>query len=126
MAISQTVTIKASAEKVYNALTSAKQFSEVTGAPAEITSDEGSAFSCFGGQIVGRHIELKPNERIVQAWRAGPWPEGAFSIVKFEISESGASTTISLEHAGFPADAAEHLESGWDKMYWEPLKAYLE
>jgi len=31
-----------------------------------------------------------------------------------------------VDNAGFPADAAEHLEPGWHKMYWEPLKAYLE
>lgn len=126
MAIHQTVTIKSSPEKIYSALTSQDEFSKVTGAPAEISQDEGGAFSCFGGQIVGRHIELIPNKRIVQAWRAGPWPEGAYSIVKFEISKSGASTTIDLEHTGYPDGAAEQLEGGWGKMYWNPLKAYLE
>jgi len=126
MAINQTVTIKTSPEKVYNALTSATEFSKVTGAPAEIAEDEGGAFSCFGGQIVGRHLELNPNKRIVQAWRAGPWAEGVYSIVKFEINKSGASTIVNLQHTGFPEDAAEHLEGGWHKMYWEPLKAYFE
>lgn len=126
MAINQTVTIKTSPEKIYNALTSAEVFSEVTGAPAEIAEGEGGAFSCFGGQVVGRHLELHPNKRIVQAWRAGPWPEGTYSIVKFEIGASGASTTINMEHTGFPEGGDEHLESGWHKMYWEPLKAYLE
>ena len=126
MAIRQKVTIKASPDKIYNALMSATEFSEVTGAPAEIAVDEGGKFSCFGGQIVGRHIELCPNKRIVQAWRAGPWETGVYSIVKFEISKSGDSTTVSLEQSGFPEDAAEHLEGGWHKMYWEPLKAYLE
>lgn len=126
MAINQIVTIKASPEKIYNALTSAKEFSKVTGAPAEIAKDEGGAFSCFAGQVTGRHIELNPNKRIVQAWRVAPWPEGAYSIVKFDINESGASTEVNLEHTGFPEDAADHLERGWHKMYWEPLKAYLE
>ena len=105
---------------------SPKGFSEVTGAPAEIAQEEGGAFSCFGGQIVGRHIELIANERIVQAWRVGMWAEGVYSIVKFDISQSGDSTIVNLQHTGYPEDAAEHLESGWHKMYWEPLKAYLE
>jgi activator of HSP90 ATPase len=126
MTINQSVTIKSSPENVYNALTSAEEFSKVTGAPAEIAQEEGGAFSCFDGQIVGRHIELIPKQRIVQAWRVGSWPEGAYSIVKFEISQSGVSSAVKLEHTGFPDDAAEHLESGWHKMYWEPLKAYLE
>ncbi|MGI9336787.1 MAG: SRPBCC domain-containing protein [Gammaproteobacteria bacterium] len=126
MAIKQTVTFKTSPEKLYEALTSAEEFSKVTGAPAEIAPDEGGAFSCFGGQIVGRHIELVPNKRIVQAWRAGPWAESVYSIVRFDISQSGTSTTLNMEHTGFPDGGAEHLEGGWHKMYWEPLKAYLE
>ena len=72
MTIEQTVTIKSSAEKVYNAIMTASEFAEVTGAPADIAADEGGTFSCFGGQVVGRHIELVPNQRIVQAWRVGP------------------------------------------------------
>ncbi len=127
MTINQTVIFETSPDKVYDAIMSASEFSEVTGAPAEIAAEEGGAFSCFGGQIVGRHIELVPNERIVQAWRVSSmWDEGAYSIVTMILSESGKSTTLDLRHAGFPADAAEHLEPGWHKMYWEPLKAYLE
>lgn len=125
MSIKQSVTIETTPEKLYQALVSASEFSDFTGAPAEIASEEGGAFSCFGGQITGRHIELSPNSRIVQAWRAGPWPDGVYSIVKFDISKSGKTTTIEVEHSGYPEGAAEHLEGGWHKMYWEPLKAYL-
>jgi activator of HSP90 ATPase len=126
MTIRQKVTIRTSPDKLYKALMAATEFSKVTGAPAEIAEDEGGEFSCFGGQIVGRHIELHPNERIVQAWRVGSWEAGVYSIVKFEISKSGDSTSVSLEQSGFPEDAAEHLEGGWHKMYWEPLKAFLD
>lgn len=127
MTIIQSLNFKTSPEKVYNALTSASEFSAVTGAPAEISSEEGSAFSCFAGQIVGRHIELKPGERIVQAWRVtSMWPEGVYSIVTFDISQDGDSTTLTLRQAGHPDEATEHLEPGWHKMYWEPLRAYLE
>jgi len=42
-----------------------------------------------------------------------------------ELSEEGGSTKIVFDQAGFPAEAGPHLESGWAKMYWEPLKAYL-
>ena len=127
MTIKQSVSIKASAEQVYTAMTSADQFSKVTGAPAEISADEGGAFTCFGGEIAGLHIELLPNERIVQSWRVvNMWPEGVYSTVQFDLSESGDTTTITMQHTGYPEDAADHLEPGWHKMYWEPLKAYLE
>ncbi len=126
MTINQTITIESSPAKVYQALISADHFSKVTGAAAEISADEGGVFSCFGGQIVGRHIELLPNERIVQAWRVNMWPEGVYSIVRFNISASGDTTTLELVQTGYPDDAAEHLEPGWHKMYWDPLKAYIE
>ena len=127
MTIKQSVSIKASAEQVYNALTSADQFSVLTGADAKISAEEGGAFACFGGQITGRQIELLPNERIVQFWRVeNMWPEGVHSTVRFDLSESGDTTTIDLVQTDHPDDATEHLEPGWHKMYWDPLKAYLE
>ena len=125
MSIRQSIRLSTTPEELYNALISATEFGKVTGAPAEIADDEGGAFSCFGGQITGRHIELAPNKRIVQAWRAGPWPDGVYSIVKFDISKSGTSTDIDLEHTGYPDGGEEHLEGGWHKMYWEPLKAHF-
>ena len=127
MTIEQSISIKASAAKVYDALTSADQFSKVTGAPAEIASEEGGAFLMFGGEINGRHLELKPGQRIVQAWRVtNMWPEGVYSVVRFDLAESDGETTLTLTHTGYPDNDTKHLEPGWHKMYWDPLKAYLE
>jgi activator of HSP90 ATPase len=127
MTITQSVSIKASAAKIYEALTSADHFSKFSGAPAEISADEGGAFSCFGGEIAGQNIELLPNERVVQSWRVvNMWPEGVYSTVRFDLSESGDTTTVTLEQTGHPDDATDHLEPGWHKMYWDPLKAHLE
>jgi activator of HSP90 ATPase len=124
--IRQQVIIKASPRQVYDTLLDAKQFSAFTGgAPAEIDSKAGGAFSCFGGMITGRNVELMPNQRIVQAWRAGNWPEGVYSIVRFELDAQGSETRLTLDHSAFPEGNAEHLEGGWHKMYWEPLKKYL-
>jgi len=51
----------------------------------EISREVGGAFSLYGGYLTGRHVELMPNERIVQVWRAGGWDPGAHSIVRFEL-----------------------------------------
>src|SRR4029077_12164098 len=72
--IHQEVVIKASRARVYQALTDAKQFSKVTefsmpGVTTVISPEVGGAFSLFGGYISGRHIEMVPSERLVQAWR---------------------------------------------------------
>jgi uncharacterized protein YndB with AHSA1/START domain len=124
--IHQEVVLKASPQRVYDALTNDKAFSEFTGgAPADIDGNPGGEFSCFGGMIRGRNIELVPNQRIVQAWRAGDWPEGVYSIVRFELKPQGADTRLLFDQAGFPDDNRTHLESGWHKMYWDPLNRYL-
>jgi uncharacterized protein YndB with AHSA1/START domain len=73
--IHQEVVFSASLQRVYQALTDSKQFADVTSAPAEIGSEAGASFSCFGGMITGRQVELLQNQRIVQAWRAGNWDE---------------------------------------------------
>jgi uncharacterized protein YndB with AHSA1/START domain len=124
--IHQEVVIKASPERVYQALTNPEQFSEFTGAgPAEISSEVGGSFSCFGGVIQGRNVELVPNQRIVQAWRVANWDPGVYSIAKFELREQGSDTRLIFDHTGFPEAEREHLDSGWHARYWEPLQKYL-
>ena len=123
--IHQEVAFPVSPQRVYEALTDSKQFSELTGAPAEIGREAGAPFSCFGGMIAGRQVELVPGELIVQAWRAGSWDAGVYSIVRFELKAQGAETRLIFDHSGFPAEQREHLEGGWQKMYWDNLKKYL-
>jgi uncharacterized protein YndB with AHSA1/START domain len=130
--IHQEVMFKASRKRIYEALTDAEQFTKVVrlsgvpGGPAAVISKEaGGAFSAFGGYITGRHIELAPNERIVQAWRAGGWEPGKYSIAWFELKEQGEQTKLVFDHTGFPNGDAEHLLEGWNTNYWEPLRKYL-
>jgi uncharacterized protein YndB with AHSA1/START domain len=117
--------ISASPERVYNALLNSIQFAEATGAPATIEREVGDAFSCFNGMITGRHVELVPGQRIVQAWRVGTWEPGVYSIVRFELTPSGSGTRLIFDHTGFPPEHFEHLDSGWRKMYWDNLQNYL-
>jgi activator of HSP90 ATPase len=119
--IHQEVTFATSPAKVYEALVNLKRFSEVTGAPASGDSTEGGAFSAFGGHVTGRHVELVRDKRVVQAWRAKTWPEGVYSIVRFELKPEGAGTKLVFDHDGFPADMADHLWKGWHSNYWENI-----
>jgi len=123
--IHQEVTIQAPAARIFEALLDAQQFSNFSGAKAEIDRDAGGHFSCFGGAILGRTIEFVPNQRIVQAWRVFNWPEGVYSIVKFEIKSDGEGTRLVLDQAGFPDAEREHLDGGWPVKYWTPLRDYL-
>lgn len=111
---------------VLSVYTKSELFSKaVGGAPTDISPEEGGMFSCFGGMISGRNIELVPNKRIVQAWRVANWEEGVYSIAKFELKEQGTETVLVFEHIGFPEGQGEHLASGWYTNYWEPIQKLL-
>jgi activator of HSP90 ATPase len=136
--IREEVLLKATPQRVYAALTDAQQFDRVTrlsaamqggmppGAkPTQIAAVPGSEFVLFGGHITGRQIDLITNERIVQAWRAGNWDTGVYSIARFELSKQDSQTKLVFEHTGFPKGQAEHLAMGWRENYWEPLARFL-
>jgi activator of HSP90 ATPase len=128
--IHQEVVIKATRARVYQALTDAKQFNKVTdfsipGASTAISPEVGGAFSLFGGVILGRHIEMVPNERLVQAWREKDWAPGVYSIAKFQLNDAGADTKVVFDHTGFPQGKAESLAEGWKSHYWGALQKYL-
>jgi activator of HSP90 ATPase len=120
----QEIDIKASRQRIYDALLDSKQFTGFTGAPAEINREAGGTFSLFGGLIVGRNVELVPKQRIVQAWRPANWEPGLYSLVRFELKDLGPQTRIVLDHTGFPEGNFRHFEYGWYAHYWEPLKKF--
>jgi uncharacterized protein YndB with AHSA1/START domain len=138
--IHQEIVFKASRKRVYEALTDVKQFDKIVdlsgvrqsgmlppeaNKPTQISPEVGGAFVLFGGYITGRHIELVPAVRVVQAWRAANWGPGAYSIAKFELVEQGPATKIVFDHTGFPKGAGKGLAAGWHKHYWEPLAKFL-
>ena len=123
--IHQEIELDASPKRVYQALLDSKQFSQFSGLPADIKPEAGGAFTCFDGVIVGRNVELIPNQRIVQAWRSNGWPKGAYSIVKFDLKEHGSGTLLSMDHNGFPEGEKDSLDAGWKSHYWEPLQKFF-
>ena len=48
--------------------------------PTAIGEHAGGEFALFGGLIVGRHIELAPDELIVQAWRTANGTEESIQL----------------------------------------------
>jgi activator of HSP90 ATPase len=128
---------KATPKRIYDALTVASQFQnvealsaagksvDISSHPAVISREPGGTFSLFGDYILGRQIELVPDQRIIQAWRVANWAPGIYSIARFGLAQQGSSTKLIFDHAGFPAGTAEHLAAGWHANYWEPLQKFL-
>lgn len=129
--------MKAAPQQVYAALTDAHQFqklellngamkgADLEAKPAKISLEPGGAFSIFADYIIGRQLELVPNVRIVQAWRVTSWDAGVYSVARFELKEQAAGAKLIFDHTGFPAGDGDHLATGWNAHYWEPLEKYL-
>lgn len=125
-AIHQELLFDASPQRVYGALTSGKSFDAITrlsdgdallkasGAkPTAIDNEVGGTFTLFGGYVTGRNLEMLPAERLVQAWRAGSWKPGAFSIAAFAFVKEGAKTKLLFDHRGLPDGQGTSLAQGW-------------
>jgi activator of HSP90 ATPase len=125
--------------EVYEALTDATKFDALTRlsdavtlvtAPnakgTSISAAVGGAFVLFGGYITGRHLEMKPGVRLVQAWRAGSWKAGDYSVVNFSLAAEGTGCRLTFYHRGFPEGQGASLAYGWRVHYWEPLAKLLQ
>jgi len=136
-AIHQEPVFAVSRERVYRVLTQSAQFDRLTAysdavtsgavknSPARIDARPGGSFALFGGYISGRFLDLVPNTLIVQAWRAGTWQPGIYSVARFELINKPGGTRISFDHTGFPKGQAQHLAKGWYANYWIPLAKVL-
>ena len=139
VAIHQEITFQASRGRVYRALTDAKTFDRVVqlseavkagmvpaqAPPSRIGRRVGAGFSLFGGYVTGLQVELLPDRRIVQVWRAGSWDAGEYSIASYLLRDEGSGCRLVFEHRGFPAGEAQHLVEGWHGNYWQPLAKVL-
>ena len=118
--------IHAKPGEVYKALMDSKSHTKITGMAAQNSSKAGGYFVQCNTHHYGYNLLLQPGKRIIQSWCNKDFPNGHHSIVdwKFEKTEDG--TLVSFHQYAVPKDAVSWLESGWKKIYFEPLKAYFE
>ena len=124
--IKQSVTIKASPHEVYEALMDARKHAKFTGGKATISREAGGKFSAFDGYAKGVNLELTPDKKIVQSWRAEDWPEGHFSKATFTFIKVEGGTKLTFTQTDVPKDQYESISQGWKDYYWKPMKEMLE
>jgi activator of HSP90 ATPase len=123
--IHQTVFLPGTPHAVYTALVDPKVHTEFSGAPATMAARPGGPFRHYGGALEGFVILLRPDERIVEAWRANSWPEGHYSIVDYRLAKAGKGTRVEFSQYGVPAASYRSISSGWREHYWGPLMKFL-
>ena len=124
--IRQTATFKATPHEMYEALMDAAKHTKFTGSKAMISRVIGGKFTTFDGYSEGSNLELVPDKKIVQTWRASDWPAGHYSTVTFVLKEIEKGTKLTFTQMGVPEEQLEAVSQGWKDFYWTPLKRMLE
>jgi len=115
--------LEASPSDVYNALTNPLMIEIWTGETAVMSTEPGSEFSLWDGEISGRNIEFVPNEKIVQSWFFG---EDSDSIVTIKLHSDKQGTNVEVHQANIPDEAYENIAEGWESDYISGLKELFD
>lgn len=125
--ITQSVTIGAPPDKVYDAYMDSKKHAAFTGSSAKMSSVVGGRFTAWDGYILGRNLALARGKKIVQEWSTSEWPEGyPPSLLRITLTKSKGGTVLRMVHTKVPAKQRDDYARGWRDYYWTPLKACLE
>jgi uncharacterized protein YndB with AHSA1/START domain len=125
--ITQRVKFKAAPRTIYQLLADSRKHSEVTGAPATISTKTGGAFSTGANDVTGINVDLVPAKRIVWAWRHRNFPEGIFSMATLQLTPTrDGGTELMLTHRGVPKALIPSTEQAWRDQYWNRMKAFLD
>lgn len=124
--IRQSVALRVSPHDVYEALMDSRKHSQLTGAKASISREVGGKFSAFDGYCEGTNLQLVPDKKIVQSWRASDWAEDHYSKVTFSLKEVKDGTHLTFTQTGVPEEQYEDIAQGWRDYYWAPMKKMLE
>lgn len=122
--IKQNHRIPAEREIVYAALTNPLTIELWSGFRAEFITEEGTEFSLWDGDIVGRNLKIEPCKLIQQHWYFDGQDED--SIVTIQLADEGKNTLITLLHTNIPDEAFDDMKEGWNKYYFGALKKYFK
>jgi predicted small metal-binding protein len=125
--IKQSVTLPASADRLFDMYLDPVIHGVITGEPVKISPTVGSEFRAFDGMLYGRTIAVVPKKYIVQLWRGNNWkPEDRDSILVLAFVPDGRNGKIELTHLDVPEYDFDNVNKGWLDSYWKPWRAYLE
>ena len=108
--------IPARPEEVYLALTRPATIQLWTGEEAEMSTEPGSEFSLWEGNIVGKNIEFEEGRKIVQQWYFAD--EKPDSIVTIKLHPHKQGTSAELVHTNIPDEAYDEMVEGWNDNYF--------
>jgi len=120
--IEMNVDFSARCSDIYETLLDPQRVQAFTQSASTVTKELNKQFSLFGGSITACNIELVPNEKIVQKWRAADWPEGHFSTVTIKLKSEDNGTKLVLKQVEVPSNDLSRTETNWHNYYWQRIK----
>lgn len=116
--------IPASPEEVYTALTNPITIQLWSGDKAEMTTEPGSEFSLFDGNIVGKNLEFEHDKMLMQEWYFGDQVEKSIVTIKLHPHKHG--TSAELKHLNIPDQDYEDIIEGWSESYFGAIIEFYE
>jgi len=107
--------INAEPSDIYSALTNPITIELWSGYPAKMSTEPGSEFSLWEGDITGRNLEFVQDKKVVQQWYFGDQAEK--SIVTFDIRPDGENSVVTVEQNNIPDDDFAEISEGWREYY---------
>lgn len=100
---------------IYSALTNPYTIELWSGYPAEMSTEPGSEFSLWEGDITGKNLEFIQDRKVVQEWYFGEQPEK--SIVTITIEPDRENSKVTIEHTNIPDEEYDGIVEGWKEYY---------
>jgi activator of HSP90 ATPase len=118
--------VPAPPDVVYAAWLSTAEHSAMTGSAAHVDAREGGDFDAWDGYIHGVTLTLQPFTRIIQTWRTQNFTEAHVdSQIEVLFEGDDAETLVRVRHSNVPDDQLGYENGGWQKSYFDPMKAYF-
>jgi activator of HSP90 ATPase len=119
----KTFKVKAEPSDVYAALTNPFTIELWSGYPALMSTEAGSEFSLWEGDITGRNLEFIQDKKIVQEWDFGDQEER--SIVTISIFPDRENSSVTVEQTNIPDEEFNNIAGGWNDHYFEAISNFF-
>ncbi len=115
--------INAEPSDVYSAITNPYTIELWTGYPALMSTEPGSEFSLWEGDITGKNIEFVTDRKVVQEWYFGDQTEK--SIVTIMIQDDRGNSSVMVDHTNIPDDDFDDIAEGWREYYMGAINSFF-
>jgi activator of HSP90 ATPase len=100
---------------IYSAITNSYTIELWSGYPAIMSTEPGSEFSMWEGDITGINLEFVEDRKVVQEWHFGDQP--VKSIVTITITPDRENSIVTVEHTNIPDEEFDEIAEGWREYY---------